>query len=154
MVIMMGSKGFQRRGPYWVGHHRIYFARGYQNSLGFTWKGKTRAPTPLEGAQEAMILCTLRVQIRGLSSISSRIQPQPLCCTASAFCVSPEQEHLPEGPSTQCLRFLVPRTMPGRASGARSLKYWVRGPSVMGFPTTPFYTTPQGSPELSFIRAN
>ena len=35
----------------------------------------------------------------------------------------------PEGPSTQYLRFLVPKTIPLMVFGARELKYWVLGPS-------------------------
>ena len=35
----------------------------------------------------------------------------------------------PEGPSTQCLRLLVPKTIPLMLLGTRILKYWVLGPS-------------------------
>ena len=35
----------------------------------------------------------------------------------------------PEGPSTHCLRTLVPNTIPYMAFGTRVLKYWVLGPS-------------------------
>ena len=34
-----------------------------------------------------------------------------------------------EGPSSQCLRTLVPKTIQGMASGTRVLEYWVLGPS-------------------------
>ena len=34
-----------------------------------------------------------------------------------------------EGPSTQYLRFLVPKTILFMVSGTRDLKYWVLGPS-------------------------
>ena len=35
----------------------------------------------------------------------------------------------PEGPSTQYLRTLVPKTIPFMAFGTRILKHWVLGPS-------------------------
>ena len=37
--------------------------------------------------------------------------------------------YFPEGPSTQCLRILVPKTIPFMVFGTRVLKYWVLGPS-------------------------
>ena len=36
---------------------------------------------------------------------------------------------IPEGPSTQHLRFLVPQTTLLMVSGTKELKYWVLGPS-------------------------
>ena len=36
---------------------------------------------------------------------------------------------IPEGPSTQYLRTLVPKAIKGRVFGTRVLKYWVLGPS-------------------------
>ena len=38
----------------------------------------------------------------------------------------------PEGPSTQYLRFLVPKTIPSMVFGTRILKYWVLGPLGIG----------------------
>ena len=35
--------------------------------------------------------------------------------------------HLPEGPSTQYLRALAPKTIPLKVSGTRVLEYWVLG---------------------------
>ena len=37
--------------------------------------------------------------------------------------------YFPEGPSTQYLRTLVPKTIPSMVFGTRVLKYWVLGPS-------------------------
>ena len=39
------------------------------------------------------------------------------------------QQQGPEGPSTQFLRTLVPKTSKGMVFGARVLKYWVLGPA-------------------------
>ena len=40
-----------------------------------------------------------------------------------------EAPKYPEGPSTQYLRFLVPKTILLMVFGTRDLKYWVLGPS-------------------------
>ena len=44
-----------------------------------------------------------------------------------------EPRPCPEGPSTQCLRTLVPKAIKGMVVGTRVLKYWVLGPSGLGF---------------------
>ena len=41
----------------------------------------------------------------------------------------PEVDRIPEGPSTQHLRTLVPKAIDGMVFGTRVLKYWVLGPS-------------------------
>ena len=41
-------------------------------------------------------------------------------------------ESVPEGPSTQYLRLLAPKTIPLVVLGTRDLKYWVLGPSGCG----------------------
>ena len=41
----------------------------------------------------------------------------------------------PEGPSTLCLRTLVPKTIPLMTFGTRALKCWVLGPSGTGIST-------------------
>ena len=43
-----------------------------------------------------------------------------------------EAWRFPEGPSTQHVRTLVPKTVKGMVSGTGVLKYWVLGPSGFG----------------------
>ena len=47
---------------------------------------------------------------------------------------NPKPKSCPQGPSTQYLRTLVPKTMYGMAFGTRVLKKWVRAPSGLGHP--------------------
>ena len=39
-----------------------------------------------------------------------------------------ELDGLPEGPSTQHVRLLIPESLEGMMSGTRDLKYWILGP--------------------------
>ena len=48
------------------------------------------------------------------------------------------QNYIPEGPSTQNLRSLVPSTLRSMVLGARNLKYWVLGPRGYGATSSPF----------------
>ena len=61
-----------------------------------------------------------RLGVSGVSSAgSSEINPA----------LRPHKFHSPEGPSTQYLRTLVPKTIPFMAFGTRVLKCWVLAPS-------------------------
>ena len=46
--------------------------------------------------------------------------------------------HIPEGPSTQYLRTMVPNTIKRMAFGTRVLKYWLLGPSGISFHILPY----------------
>ena len=56
--------------------------------------------------------------------------PDDILWPSSAFCFRTLAPlYLPEGPSTQYLRSLVPKTILLMVFGTRVLKYWVLGPS-------------------------
>ena len=57
------------------------------------------------------------------------LQEQDLKTSAESVPGNPFPDRHPEGPSTQQLRSLVPRTIPQKVAGTRILKYWVLGPS-------------------------
>ena len=58
-------------------------------------------------------------------ALSSRLESSVACAS------HPSTSH-PEGPSTQYLRTLVPKTIPLAVFGTKGLKYWVLGPSGTG----------------------
>ena len=61
------------------------------------------------------------VQPQGLAGLATQSELEAAMQAAG--------QPLPEGPSTQYLRTLVPKTIPLVVFGTRVLKYWLLGPS-------------------------
>ena len=90
-------------------------------------------------AREGALLKALKQNLKPHSTQNHGLYPQMKGAWAIMFSVLQLQRNkqfklFPEGPSTQYLRSLVPKTIPLMVFGTRVLKYWVLGPS--GFHNT------------------
>ena len=60
-----------------------------------------------------------------IAQVASTLDPNSGCYNCCSYYSRP----YPVGPSTQCLRFLAPKTIPVIVYATRDLKYWILGPS-------------------------